>query len=134
MAIHPVYAEAILAGDKLVEFRKRRPAPDIRRVLIYATAPVMRIVGSFDISEIVDGSPAAIWEAFGTVGCIAGPDYDSYYSGAAQAVAIAIASSTRFPGEIALKDLEPRPAIPQSFSYVQWPSEAISSSWEHEYR
>ena len=39
MSIHPVYANAILTGDKKVEFRKRRLAADVTHVLVYATAP-----------------------------------------------------------------------------------------------
>ena len=39
MAIQPGYAEAILAGVKTVEFRKRALAPDIETVLVYETSP-----------------------------------------------------------------------------------------------
>ena len=45
MSIHPRYAEAILSGQKRVEFRKRRLAPDVTTVLVYATQPVGVLVG-----------------------------------------------------------------------------------------
>ena len=47
MSIHPQYADAIVAGRKRAEFRKRPLAADIDVVLIYATAPVRAIIGWF---------------------------------------------------------------------------------------
>lgn len=121
MAIHPAYANAILDGAKHVEFRKRRPAPDIRRVLIYATAPIMRVIGTFDIHRVVESPPADLWEAYGSVGSISKQDFDAYYAQSDIAVAIIISTSERFSDPIELRHLEPRPAIPQSFSYLSWP-------------
>lgn len=118
MAIHPVYAEAILDGTKKVEFRKRRLAEDIRTVWIYATAPVQRIVGEFHIGQTVIDSPETIWSSYGAVGIIEHSDYQNYFAEKAEAVAFVVQGATRYETPVALDDLEPRPSIPQSFSYI----------------
>ena len=119
MAIHPIYAEAILDGTKTVEFRKRRLAEDIDTVWIYATAPVQRIVGEFRIEETVVDSPESIWSAFGSVGIIEHEDYQQYYADKSHAVAFVVEHARRFEEPIALYQLNPAPSIPQSFSYLK---------------
>lgn len=118
MAIHPRYADAIMDGEKRVEFRKRRLAEDIRTVLVYATAPVSRVIGSFTIDGIVEASPKAIWEEYGEVGVIEQGDFFDYYANTPSAVAIVVAEASRFEDPIALEDMDPRPAVPQSFAYI----------------
>jgi len=118
MAIHPVYASAILDGVKKVEFRKRRPAEDIERVLIYATSPVQCIIGHFSIDEVVVGSPHSIWRRFGSQGAISKSEFFRYYGDAPQAIAIRVAETCRYELPIQLSQLDPEPSIPQSFSYL----------------
>ena len=62
MSIHPRYADAILDGTKVVEFRKRALAGDISTVLVYATAPVRRLVGTFQLSATLTASPRDLWQ------------------------------------------------------------------------
>ncbi|MEJ1229873.1 MAG: ASCH domain-containing protein [Galbitalea sp.] len=81
MAIHPEYADAIIAGDKKVEFRKRPFAQRVDKVLIYATSPVQKVVGEFGIEETVVAHPDELWKTYGDVGQIDQPDFDRYYEG-----------------------------------------------------
>jgi len=118
MAIHPVYAEAILDGRKGVEFRKRRLADDIETVLIYATSPIQKVVGQFSISDTKIDTPESIWSAYGAVGIIGYEDFIEYYGDADQAVAFVVGESVRYERPRPLAELHPAPSIPQSFSYV----------------
>ena len=118
MAIHPRYADAILDGTKQVEFRKRRVAPDITKVLIYATSPIQKVVGSFTISDIVVDAPDLIWDEFGEFGVIERAAFAEYYATSDAAVAIRVEGTERFERPLALSELEPSPSIPQSFSYL----------------
>lgn len=118
MAIHPVYADAILAGEKKVEFRKRRLADDIRTVLIYATAPVQRVIGEFSIRETVVAAPDAIWNEYGTVGSIDHESFGSYYATSEQAVAFLVDEATRYERPQPLSEVHAKNSIPQSFYYV----------------
>ena len=118
MPIHPQYANAILDGSKGAEFRKRRLAPDIRRVVIYATAPISRIIGEFTIGATVVGSPQEIWRDHGATGEISEPAFHSYFAGRHMAVAFVVTLTRRYAESLALADLSPRPAIPQSTIYL----------------
>ena len=118
MAIHPRYADAILDGTKRVEFRKRRLAEDIRTVLIYATAPVSRVIGRFTVDDIVEATPDRIWQEYGAVGVIEQDAFFGYFGDAPAAVAILVGGSERFSEPVALADIEARPAVPQSFAYI----------------
>lgn len=122
MAIHPRYADAILAGRKQVEFRKRPLANDITTVLIYATSPIQKVIGEFRIHEVVVGEPDVIWTRFGHVGVIDQESFGEYFATSATAVAIVVEEPTRYARPRALSDLQPEPAIPQSFSYLTRPA------------
>ena len=118
MPIHPQYANAILDGSKGAEFRKRRLAPDIQRIVIYATAPISRIIGEFTIGATVVGSPQEIWRDHGKTGQITEPAFHSYFTGRDMAVAFVVTQTRRYAESLALADLSPRPAIPQSTIYL----------------
>lgn len=120
MAIHERYADAIMEGVKRVEFRKRRLADDIATVgvWVYATSPVSKVIGHFSVDEIVQGNPHDIWERFGAVGVIDRDAFFAYYDGAHTAVAIVVKNAERLPAPVALDEIKPRPAVPQSFAYL----------------
>lgn len=119
MAIHPAYAEAILEGRKHVEFRKRPLADNVTAVMIYATTPVREIVGEFAVDETVSGSPQELWRLVGSRGAIDGDAYDAYYAGATSAAGIMVRRVVRYARPVLLAELEPTPAVPQSFIYLQ---------------
>lgn len=118
MAIHREYADAIMDGIKRVEFRKRRIAEDIQTVWVYATAPISKVIGRFTVEEVVRASPQEIWDRYGTVGIIEQDAFFAYYGKATSAVAIVVGEAERLTSPIALRELNPPPAVPQSFTYI----------------
>ena len=118
LSVHPVYEAALVDGRKTVEFRKRRLAPDIRRVLVYATAPLQHVVGEFEVAETVEGTPAEIWARFGCAGLIGQPDFHAYYGGRRTAVAVVAVRPLRYAVPVTLTSWTLAPATPQSFSYL----------------
>lgn len=129
MAIHERYAEAIMDGVKRVEFRKQRLADDIQTVWVYATAPVSKVIGHFSVDEIVQGTPKDIWDRFGAVGVIEQEAFFDYYDGRSTAIAIVVRSAERLPDPVALQEMDPRPAVPQSFAYLPATSSAALASY-----
>lgn len=123
MAIRPRYARAILAGEKTVEFRKRALAPDVDTVLIYETAPTQCVVGTFKVNDTVRLAPSSLWRRFGSAGSIARPDFMSYYDTNRIGVGLVVGTVVHLPVPVLLSDLQPRPAVPQSFSYL--PAEVL---------
>lgn len=61
ISIKPVYAEAILNGVKTVEYRRCHFSSVIRKMLIYETSPLQKIVGEVFVREIIYESPDYIW-------------------------------------------------------------------------
>ncbi|TDO14615.1 putative transcriptional regulator [Mycobacterium sp. BK086] len=118
MSVHPKYADAIMDGRKRVEFRKRRLADDVTVVWVYATAPVKRIVGYFEVGSTVTGSPRSLWRQFKTVGCIDRTDFYRYYAATSVGAGIQIKRATRLATPIPIADLLPSGVPPQSFAYV----------------
>ena len=54
MSIHPKYAQAIIDGKKLYEYRKLLPKrTDIIKVYIYASKPTKAIIAYFTIKRII---------------------------------------------------------------------------------
>jgi predicted transcriptional regulator len=118
MAIRPIYAQAILNGRKCVEFRKRALAADISTVLLYETSPTQAIVGSFDVARIELGSPRKLWRRYETEGGIGSLAFNAYYENSNIGAAILVNAVRRFEYPVPLSALNPRPSVPQSFSYV----------------
>jgi len=51
LPIKPKYATKILNGEKNIEFRKSFPKEDVDKIVIYATAPISRIIGEVEVIE-----------------------------------------------------------------------------------
>jgi predicted transcriptional regulator len=117
LSIKPHYANAILDGRKKVEFRKRRFGKAVSHVIIYATAPIMQIVGWFKVGPLHELSPDRLWRRFSSVGGISRDDFSAYYSGVSSGVAIAVAGAHRLREPLALARISSSPP-PQSYSYL----------------
>lgn len=118
LPIQPRYANAILRGDKRVEFRRRRFGRDVEYVVVYASSPVCGIVGSFRISDIAEGCPRDIWETYKDVGAIAREDYFRYYAGTERAFAIEIERVCVLGKPLPLGQLSSTLKPPQSYTYL----------------
>ena len=82
ISIKPKYADAILAGGKTVELRRRIPPIEIgSRLWIYATRPKAAIVGSVVLRKVVSMTPDELWRHCGDLAGIGRYDYDSYFDG-----------------------------------------------------
>ena len=118
LPIHPKYANAILDGIKKVEFRKRLFKRDVNKILIYASHPIMSLVGYFDVDMITETTPNQAWIKYGTQGCIDKEAYAVYYSGADKAVAIGIKKAVKFDKPVKLSTIDSNITPPQSYRYI----------------
>jgi predicted transcriptional regulator len=118
MSIHPQYADAILAATKRVEFRKRRLAADVSTVVIYATRPVARIVGTFEVLGHDVAAPEELWNRHSGHAGISATGYRAYYAQTSAAVGILIGAVQRLPEPRQLAELPGVSRPPQSFSYL----------------
>ena len=121
LSVRPQFAEAIVQRKKKYEVRrvvfKRR---DVDRVYIYSTSPVSKIVGSFEVEDVIEDSPEGIWNACHNDLAISEIDFFKYFEGSAIGFAIKIANTLRFDNPLdphsIIEDFRP----PQSFCYLSF--------------
>ncbi|GAA1955212.1 ASCH domain protein [Nocardioides panacihumi] len=118
MSIHPQYAQAIMAGTKKVEFRKRRIADDVTHVIVYATAPVSAVVGVFEVSGQTTTTPTSLWRRFKKVAGISRDGFDAYFEGRDSATGITVGDVTVLDEPLCLQGDLGIGRPPQSYQYV----------------
>lgn len=127
LSIRPRFAEAILSGEKQVEFRRTKFSRDVSHVVIYATMPVGKIVGWFEVAGIDVLHPDHLWGKFQHCGGIDETSFRAYYHGRKTGYAIRVRASRRLKHAKELTSIcgETRP--PQSFTYLK--KAAIRRLW-----
>ncbi|MDP3712160.1 MAG: ASCH domain-containing protein [Mycobacteriales bacterium] len=118
-SIKPEYATAILDGSKEVEFRRTSLASDVSHVVIYATSPVQRVVGTFEVAGVESALPAALWTTYGRVGGIGLENYEDYFTGTDSAYAIKVRRPRSWAQPLTLDELSPGLRAPQSYQYLR---------------
>ena len=118
LPIRPNYVDAILSGIKRVEFRRTKFKRDVSSILIYSSTPVKKVVGYFEVGEILEMSPSQAWIEFESVGGIDHKSFFDYYEGARMAYVISIIDVVRFKNEIPLTELCENLSAPQSYRYL----------------
>jgi predicted transcriptional regulator len=119
LSIRPEYAERIFAGQKLFEFRRRLPKHQPVTVVVYVTAPVMRIVGEFTVEHVLHDTPERLWNLTHQHAGISFEFFCSYFVGRAKAYALRIGAVKRYD-----QPIEPYEALenfcpPQFFRYLK---------------
>ena len=96
ISIHSDYANAILAGTKTIELRRRIPeiSPGTR-LWIYATRPIGAVVGSAIAQGVAKAHPAKIWKLHRNRTGIDHEAFKAYFNGSLMAVAISLGAAKR---------------------------------------
>ena len=118
LPIHPEYALRILSGQKRVEFRRARFALEPRYIVIYATHPLKRVVGAFEVVGIEEDTPARLWARHAGCGGVSTSAYAQYFEGRARGFAIRIGRVWRLTSIVPLSKIPSVRAVPQSFKYL----------------
>jgi predicted transcriptional regulator len=122
LSLRPRYAELLLSGHKTVELRRVQPAvPEGSVVLLYASSPTMTLVGRAEVKGISVASLDETWQQHGPKTGITRDEYDCYFAGLDQAVAILLINIRRLDRPRSLSDLRHRLGgfrPPQSYRYL----------------
>ena len=119
LSIRPKYAESILRGDKRYEFRKSIfKDPQVERIYIYSTSPVMRIVGYFTVKGIFEKSPESLWSDYHAQAGIDEVEFFAYFSDREHGFAIGIGDVHTFPEPVDPNEVIPGFRAPQNFMYL----------------
>lgn len=117
LSIKPEYVDKIVAGTKKYEFRKFLCHEGIDTIVIYATAPVKKVVGEIALLDIIEGDVEHVWRKTRDFGGILEKDYKAYYEGRKVAIAYQLGEVTLYDEPMELKDLG-LDYVPQSFAYI----------------
>lgn len=117
MSINPEHVENILNGSKKYEYRKIKCKEKVDKMIIYSTAPVMKVVGEAKIIEILEEEPEQLWKKTKNESGINYEFYKKYFNKREKAVAYKLAEIKQYdkPKELAEYGIK---TPPQSYVYV----------------
>ncbi len=120
LSIKPEYVQKIFKGEKKYEYRKRIfKRTDVESVIVYATKPVGKVIGEFEIAEILEGDPITIWEKTKKYSGIDKKSYIEYFKDNKKGFALFIKNTTIYQEPLDLYEVDPKIKIaPQSFMYI----------------
>jgi len=117
LSIKPEYVEKIFQGTKKYEFRKSIFRRNVKKVCIYSTSPVKKIVGRFTIVRITAGHPVRLWEKYWAYAGIEKKDFFAYFQAREKGFCIEIGEVEIFKEPLDPHSLIPGFIAPQSFKY-----------------
>ena len=120
LSIHPEFADQIFDGSKTIELRRIQLPDELEHVIVYSTSPIMKIVGYFDVAEIVRDTPTKIWNQYQAVSGIDRKRFFDYYDSRPMAVGIRIARVHSLPTPRKLSFLGRNLTPPQSIQYLPY--------------
>lgn len=119
LSIRPQFVKEIFNGNKKFEYRKAIfKNKDIKTIVVYATLPVGKIVGEFEIDSILMEHPSSIWEKTKDYAGISLEYYNEYFDGREKAYAIKIKSVHMYENPICPYANNDNFIAPQSFKYI----------------
>lgn len=119
LSIKPEYVNKIFSGEKKYEYRKSLFSREgVTTVIIYATMPVGKVVGEFEIDMILSDTPKEIWKKTQLSSGINQMFFDEYFDGRDKAFAIKIANFMVYDKPQNINEIIKRSHPPQSFCYV----------------
>lgn len=117
LSIKPEYVNKIVSGKKKYEFRKFHCRKDIDTIVIYATAPMKKVIGEVTILDVIEGDVEYVWHETRKFGGILKKDYKAYYKEREVAIAYQLGEVTIYDEAMGLKDFG-LDYVPQSFAYI----------------
>ncbi len=136
LSIRPEHATKIFDGSKKVELRRVRPKVSAGdSVLVYVSTPVRALVGAFEVERVMEARPHELWDQVKENAGVTREQFDSYYSGAANAYGIVVGQVRQLPEPVMLYRLRQivsgfRP--PQSYRYLSQTEAAAINLKSHE--
>ena len=118
LSIKPEFALKIFDGSKRYEYRRsifKRHA--IKTVVVYASDPIKKVIGEFEIGEILCEEPQALWLKTGDEAGITRERFLDYFENSQKGYAIKVEEGKMYDPPIPLSELTAL-SPPQSFTYL----------------
>jgi predicted transcriptional regulator len=119
LSIKPKFAERIFQGIKRYEFRKTMfKNRNVKKVVVYASAPISKVVGEFEIDDIFEFKIEELWNRTRKYSGIPKEFFYTYFDGCEIGYAIKIGNSTLYTEPLDLQKHFKVKTPPQSFMYL----------------
>lgn len=119
LSIKPEFADKIFNGTKKYEFRKSVfREHGVSTVVVYATRPVGKIVGEFDVSDVLCETPSDLWRITKKYSGITKDFFDEYFAGRDVSFALAVGDVRRFEPPLNPSEVLKNFTAPQSYMYI----------------
>jgi len=119
LSIKPEFANKIFDGSKKFEFRKSIfKKANITTVIVYASSPIQKVIGEFEIKQVLHENIEKLWELTADYSGISKEYFLDYFNNKNEGYAIEISHVKQYDSPKNLKedfDLLP----PQSFAYLK---------------
>ncbi|MCV3734313.1 F0F1 ATP synthase subunit alpha [Ureaplasma miroungigenitalium] len=119
VSVSPEEAEALFENEKPVLFFKVTPVQPVERVIVYATAPVKKVVGEFDLEEIKILNPRTAWRTYGANSVIkTAKEFNAYFANNSEAHVIIASAIYKYSNPKTLDKYDIKKG-PSGFTYLK---------------
>jgi predicted transcriptional regulator len=118
LSIKPEFADKIFSGTKKYEFRRSIfKKKEVKTIVVYASSPVQKIIGEFEIETIIKEELNRLWELTKDLSGISEDYFFEYFRNKENGFAIKIKNPKRYNTPLLIReDFNATP--PQSFMYL----------------
>ncbi len=118
LSIKPEFANKIFDGSKKYEFRRSLfKDKSVTKVIVYASAPISRVIGEFDIDKVIKKEVHELWDDTKEHSGITKEFYLSYFKGKNEGFAIKVKQARKYEEDFCIKEKFGKKP-PQSFLYI----------------
>jgi len=119
LSIKPEFAFKIFDGSKKYEYRRAIfKRGEVTKIVVYASHPIMKVIGEFDIGYILHDEPQTLWSKTKEHAGITEQKFFEYFTDKSRGYAIKVDTTRMYDDPLPLNNL--RISIPpQSFMYLK---------------
>ena len=118
LSIKPEFASRIFDGSKKYEYRRTIfKRGEVATVVVYASNPIRRVIGEFEVGEILHEEPSNLWQKTYNHAGITKQQFMEYFMNRNKGYAIGIKQTRKYETPLSL-DAFMLSWPPQSFTYL----------------
>ena len=118
LSIRPEFALKIFNGSKRYEYRRTIfRNQEVSGVIVYASDPIKRIIGEFEIEDILHDEPQVLWVKTKNHAGISEKRFFEYFANKSKGYAIKVKTTTMYDDPLPLNSFRVS-SPPQSFMYI----------------
>jgi predicted transcriptional regulator len=118
LSIKPEFADRIFDGTKRYEYRRMIFKQPVDRVVVYASAPVSKVIGEFEMGGLLYHDLPTLWYKTSRYSGISEQYFYLYFSNKRRGYAIQIGQTRRYRRPLMIQEtygINP----PQSYAYIE---------------